>query len=142
VDTIQPGFQQSEVEHHFQSENSETGDFRDRKWRAALPGGWISYEIAVDPAKPVALVSTYWSDDRGREVDFLIDGKKLITAKPEFLKRGVFYEAAYAIPPEMTHGKKSVTVRLVVTHGLAGTYGLRILQTDAVLPEQWTAGHR
>ena len=142
LDTVDPGFQQSEVEHKFASDRSETGDFRNRKWRDVLPGGWISYEMAVDPAKPVALVSTYWSDDRGREFEFQVDGKKLVAAKPAWDKRSVFYDAAYALPLEVTRGKKSVTVRLVATRGRAGTFGLRIVEAASVTPEQWSAGQR
>ncbi|MDF3059546.1 MAG: hypBA1 [Rariglobus sp.] len=142
VDTVQPGFQQAEVEHRFASERSETGDHRNRKWRDALPGGWFSYEMAVDPSKPVALVSTYWSDDRGRELELQVDGKTLVLAKPNHDKRGVFYDAAYTIPAELTRGKKTVTVRLVATRVRAGTFGFRTVLADAITPEQWAAGQR
>lgn len=142
LDRVEPGFQQSEVEHQFASDRSETGDFRDRKWRDALPGGWFSYQLAVDPAKPMALVSTYWSDDRGREFELQIDGRTLAVAKPALAKRGVFFEAAYAIPPELTRGKTTVTVRLVATKGRVGTFGFRTVQAPAVTPDQWAAGRR
>lgn len=142
LDRVEPGFQQSEVEHAFASDRSETGDFRDRKWRDALPGGWFSYRMAVDPSKPMALLSTYWSDDRGREFELQIDGRTLVVAKPIFAKRGAFFEAAYAIPAEFTRGKTSVTVRLVATKGRVGTFGFRTLLAESVTPDQWTAGQR
>jgi uncharacterized protein len=142
LDRVEPGFQQSEVEHKFASDRSETGDFRDRKWRDALPGGWFSYQLTVDPAKPMALVSTYWSDDRGREFELQIDGHTLAVAKPALSKRSVFFEAAYAIPAELTRGKTSVTVRLVATKGRVGTFGFRTLIAGSVTADQWAAGQR
>lgn len=142
LDRVEPGFQQSEVEHKFASDRSETGDFRDRKWRDVRPGGWFSYQMAVDPAKPMALVSTYWSDDRGREFELQIDGRTLAIAKPAHAKRGVFYEAAYAIPAELTRGKTTVTIRLVATKGRVGTFGFRTVLASSVTSEQWTAGQR
>jgi len=81
----------------------------------ALPGGWFSYEMAVDPAQPMALVATYWSDDHGRELEIQIDGKPFATAKPDDKRRATFFDAAYAIPPELTKGKKTVTVRLAAS---------------------------
>src|SRR5206468_584424 len=79
LDTVQPGFQQSEVEHHFRSESSHTGDFHDRKWR---DGVWFSYEMAVDPGKPMALVATYWGGEwHTRHFDILVDGEKIATQK-------------------------------------------------------------
>jgi len=142
LDIVEPGFQQSEVEHKFSSDRSETGDFRNHKWRDALPGGWFSYEMAVDPAKPVALVATYWSADRGREFELQIDGKTLAIARPASAAPNAFYEAAYAIPPGLTRGKKTVTVRLQATKGRVGTFGFRIVRADAITPAQWSAGQR
>ncbi|MEO5712766.1 MAG: beta-L-arabinofuranosidase domain-containing protein, partial [Luteolibacter sp.] len=104
LDTVQPGFQQSEVEHRFQSENSESGDFQDRKWRDARGGGWFSYEVAVDPSKPVALVCTYFGGDVGRDFDILVDGKKVASQKIEGSPRGKFFNAVYALPPAETKG--------------------------------------
>ena len=142
LDSVEPGFQQSEVEHKFASDRTETGDFRNRKWRDALPGGWFSYEMEVDPAQPMALVSSFWSDDHNRELEIQIDGKPFATAKPEDKRRATFFDAAYAIPPELTKGKKTVTVRLAAISGRAGTFGLRMVKADAITPEQWSAGSK
>ncbi len=142
LDVVQVGFQQSEVEHKFASDRSEVGDFRDRKWRDVMPGGWFSYEMAVDPEKPMALLSTYWSDDRGREFELQIDGKTIAVARPNEPRRGVFFDAAYTIPTELTRGKRVVTVRLVATRGRVGSFGFRTVLAEAVAPEQWAAGQR
>ncbi|HEY8899160.1 MAG TPA: glycoside hydrolase family 127 protein [Chthoniobacterales bacterium] len=133
LDAVQPGFQQSEVEHNFQSENSETGSFRDRKWRDARTGGWFSYDLAVDPNKPMALIVTYFGGDRGRTFDVLVDGKKVATQKLDGRQNGKFLNVVYALPADSTRRKTKVTVRLQgVGNSLAGgAYDLRVLQADA-----------
>jgi DUF1680 family protein len=139
LDRVEPGFQQSEVEHKFASEKSETGDFRNRKWRDALPGGWFSYRMAVSPDKPVALVTEHWGADRGRTHELWIEGQRIsATLRPG--KREGFFEAAYAIPPELTRGKREVTVRFVASGGRSGTFGLRIVEAAAVTEAQWKEG--
>jgi uncharacterized protein len=141
-DRVEPGFQQSEVEHQFASSRSETGDFRDRKWRDGLPGGgWFSYRMAVSPDKPVALVTTHWGDDRGREHELFVDGHRIVVRLPAG-DRGSFFDAAYALPPELTRGKTHVTVRLVASKVRSGTFGLRIMDASVVTEDQWRNGVR
>ncbi|MEO7098441.1 MAG: DUF6805 domain-containing protein, partial [Luteolibacter sp.] len=122
-----------EVEHHFQSENSESGDFRDRKWRDGRNGGWFSYEVAVDPAQAVALVCTYFGDDRGRDFDILVDGKKVASQKIDGSPRGNFFNAVYELPPAMTRGRSKITVRFQANQGAmaGGLFGLQIMQAGA-----------
>ncbi len=142
LDRVEPGFQQSEVEHQFASDRSETGDFRDRKWRDALPGGgWFSYRLAVSPDKPVALVTTHWGGDRGREYELWVDDHRIAVRLPAGDREG-FFDAAYALPPQLTRGKTHVTVRLVATKVRSGAFGFRILETGSVTEAQWRNGAR
>ena len=133
VDTVEPGFQQSEVEHGFTYENTETGNFRDRKWCHARKGGWFSYDVAVDPAKPMALVCTYWGDDKDRDFDILVDGVQAASQKLEGAKPGKFFNVVYALPPAMTKDRSKVTVRFqgVADSIAGGLFGLRMMQADA-----------
>ena len=127
LDTVQPGFQQSEVEHNLRSENSQTGDFQDRKCRE---GSWFSYEMVVDPGKPMVLVATYWGGEwQTRNFDILIDGKKITTQKLRANKPGDFFDGTYAIPPALTKGKTKVTVRFQAHAGdtAGGVFDLRTL---------------
>jgi uncharacterized protein len=141
LDRVEPGFQQSEVEHKFASDRTETGDHRNRKWRDALPGGWFSYRMAVSPDKPVALVTEHWGADRGRSHELWIDGHRIpATLRPG--RRDTFFEAAYALPPELTRGKREVTVRFVASGGRSGTFGLRIVEASAVTDAHWHEGRR
>lgn len=139
LDRVEPGFQQSEVEHMFSSEKSETGDSFDRKWRDAMPGGWFSYQMTVDPEKPVALVLTHWGGSRGRQHDIWIDDHRLSIKLPDG-QRFAFFDAAYVIPPEITKGRQTVTVRFSSTGERSGTYGLKIIETQAVTADQWAEG--
>jgi uncharacterized protein len=133
VDTVQPGFQQSEVEHHFQSENSDTGNFRDRKWRDARNGGWLSYEVAVDPVKPMALVSTYFGGDMGRDFDIIVGGEKVASQKINGSPRAKFFNVINELPPSLTKGKSKIIVRYQANHAAmaGGLFGLRVMEAAA-----------
>jgi hypothetical protein len=97
--------------------------------------------MAVSPDKPVALVTGHWGGDRGRSHELWIDEHRIAaTLRPG--KRDGFFEAAYAIPPEITRGKREVTVRFVASSGRSGTFGLRIVEPSAVTDAQWQEGRR
>ncbi len=142
LDTVETGFQQSEVEHQFASDRTETADRKGRKQREVLPGGWFSYRMAVSPDKPVALVAVFWGGDRGREFELWIDDHRLLTARPKHADSGAFFEAAYAIPPELTRGKSSVTVRLVSPKHQVAFFGFRTVEASVITDEQWANGQR
>lgn len=142
LDRVEPGFQQSEVEHQFASDRTETGDFNNRKWRDALPGGgWFSYRMAVSPDKPVALVTTHWGGDRGRAYELWIDQHRIAVKLPDGPRNG-FFDAAYSLPPELTRGKSTVTVRLVAPNARAGAFGFRIVESAAITDDKWRNGQR
>ena len=142
LDTVETGFQQSEVEHHFASDRTETADRKGRKQREVLAGGWFSYRMAVSPDKPVALVAVFWGGDRGREFELWIDDHRLLTARPKHADSGAFFEAAYAIPPELTRGKSSVTVRLASPKHQVAFFGFRMVGSAVITDEQWANGQR
>ncbi len=130
VDAVTPGYQQPEIEHRFQSERCECGDFNGRKWREAA-GGWFSYEMAVDPNAPVALVATYWGGEwHTRNFDILVDGEKVGTQRLRTDHPGDFFDVTYPIPAELTRGKSKVTVRFQAGPGeTAGRlFGLRVMR--------------
>lgn len=78
VDFAQPGEMQPERDHNMQGERTETGEHSGRKWRHAIDGGWISFDLKVVPEKPVSLVFTYWGGETGaRSFDILADGVKI-----------------------------------------------------------------
>ena len=77
VDQVMPGNPQSETDHKFRGERTNSGDFQLRKWRDAR--GWFSWQLKVLPGDSVVLRCTYWGGDlgHGREFDVLVDGHKV-----------------------------------------------------------------
>ncbi len=110
VDQVMPGNPQSETDHKFRGEQTNSGDFQLRQWRDAR--GWFSWQLKVLPDTPVVLRCTYWGGDsgQGREFDVLVDGHKVADETIRFAKRE-FFDVECPIPAELTRGKASVTVR-------------------------------
>ncbi|HEX5324076.1 MAG TPA: DUF6805 domain-containing protein, partial [Capsulimonadaceae bacterium] len=132
VDQFLPGNQQSEVDHHLQSQNSNTGYFN-RNWRDASQGGWFSFTMKVDPNSPLELQCAYWGSDAGnRDFDILIDGTPIATQVLENNHPGEFFEVSYDIPPALVAGKTSVTVELKAKPGAmaGGLFGCRMLRKE------------
>ncbi len=72
---VNPGEEQNERDHKLQGENTDSGDFNERKWRHATDGGWFSWELKVLPDQAQELRVTYWGSDGGNRIfDILIDG--------------------------------------------------------------------
>lgn len=134
VDAMQPGEMQPERDHEFRGERSEAGEVYARKFRHAFPGGWFSYELAVLPDAPMELVATYWGDENNERVfDVLVDGERIATQKLLHDRGPQFFQVAYRIPPELTRGKRRVTVRFQ-THPdrmAGGLFGLRMARVEA-----------
>jgi hypothetical protein len=133
VDSVSPGFQQSEVDHGFKSENGFTGESADsdRKWRDARNGGWFSYEMKVDPDQPVSLVCTLWDSDSGkRTFDIFVDDTKIATQALVPNRPNEFWDATYPIPAELTRGKQKAVIKWQAHPGnvTGGLSGCRILR--------------
>lgn len=122
TDLVTPGFQQTEVNHGYKGNASESGDYQNRKYRHARgQEGWFSYNMAVDDSVPMKLIVTYSNSDQGRRFRVLIDDKVLADEQltPPRRRGGEgFFDKTYEIPAEMVKGKKSVTVKF---EGVPGT---------------------
>jgi len=130
VDEVRPGEQQSETDHKFQANETQTGDFDGRKWRHAA--GWFSYQLKVRPDRPMQLAFTLWgSDDGAREFDVTVDGNIVDTENLHANRPGEFYEVRLPLPVELMRGKATVTVKFVAHPGnlAGGIYGVRLLQS-------------
>jgi DUF1680 family protein len=112
-DGFQPGEMQPERNHHFQGDKLNIReDFKGRKARGAERGGWLSFEMEVDPENPMSLVIEYWGGFTGSKTfDILIDGKKIATENISGKKDGQFIDVYYPIPPELSKGKEKITVK-------------------------------
>ena len=112
IDHLRIGEMQPERDHNLTGERTSAGDLGARKWRHATNGGWFSFEMAVDPARPMALMCQYWGGDGGgREFDILIDGEVIATQVLNNNQPGEFFDVLYPIPEALVAGKEKVTVR-------------------------------
>ncbi len=128
LDAVAVGEQQPEVEHNFAGEGTETGIFRDRRWRH---GDWFQYSLNSQGAKAADLVVTYSGDDHDRNFDVLANGTLLATEHLTAEKPGQFIEKRYAIPSDVlattTDGR--VTVKFAAKVGLAGgVFDVRLMK--------------
>ncbi len=136
VDFFQPGEMQPERDHNVKGEKSDAVEALGRKLRHAFDGGWFSYEMKVDAARPNELVCTWWGGESGeRNFDILVDGTKIASQKLSNNQPGKFWDATYPIPAELTHGKEKVTVKMQAQPGnfAGGLFGSRLMLVNTNL---------
>ncbi len=129
VDQVFTGEQQPESDHMFKGENTATGIFRDRHWRAAR--GWFSYELK-NPNKEARFIRlTYFGKEAGRKFKLLIDGQAIAKINMEGEKGNDFYTVSYPIPENLLSTLSSkVVVKLEAEEGFetARIYELRLIR--------------
>jgi uncharacterized protein len=131
VDLFRPGEMQPERDHNVKGEKSDPVEALGRKLRHAYDGGWFSYEMNVDPARPNELLCTWWGSETGeRSFDILVDDTKIASQSLHQNKPGQFWDAAYPIPAELTRDKTKVTVKLQAQPGnfAGGLFGSRMVR--------------
>jgi len=110
IDTVNVNDDQSEREHAFKSQGGDEGFVEGRRWRDAHEG-FLSYELKVQPDKPLTLVCTYRSSEGQQRVfDVLVDGEKVATENLEYHPTELL-DKEYQVPEALTRGKSRVTVR-------------------------------
>ena len=118
TDLLRLGEMQPERDHNFTGENMTTGEDHQKKWRSTDNGGYLSFEMKIDPNEQNTLINTYWgTDNRGRVFDILVDGVKVNSEDLNKYKESKFYEISYAIPIERTKGKQKITIKLLPKEG-------------------------
>jgi DUF1680 family protein len=110
--------------HKFQGRVASEA-FRDRIWVESVRGGQFSFELKVQPDRPMCLRCTYWGEEREETVglftgrksptgprlfDILIDGRSIATQRLKPDRPGEFFDVDYPLPEELTRGKTSVTI--------------------------------
>ena len=118
IDSVEPGNDASEKAHNLKFGVSAAATHMGRGWRHAED--WMSYDLTVDPQKPVTLSCVYWGSDVGRRFNIEVDGKVIATQELEMPKPSVFLRVDYPIPAELTQGKDKVTVTFRKVSGLVG----------------------
>ncbi|HEY4424333.1 MAG TPA: beta-L-arabinofuranosidase domain-containing protein [Pyrinomonadaceae bacterium] len=129
---VPPG--DAEKEKRFNPKSEESAPDREVGLVGRRARKWFSYELPVDPAKPLALVVTLNTQERARRsFEILVDGQTVgegtIERYPPGSPTARFYDVDYKIPAELVKDKQKVTVRFQSTGGneTATVYGIRII---------------
>jgi DUF1680 family protein len=99
-------------------------------------GSWFSCEVPVDPAHPMTLILTYYSDDRrGSPAAFevLVDGAHVADQEVERTEPRRFFDVEIPIPSALSRGKDVVTLRFQAKERgrIATIFGVRMIRADA-----------
>jgi hypothetical protein len=124
---IAPGDQQNDRAANQQGEESTIVRADGRPGRRA--GNWFSYDLAVDPSRPLILVATYNADTRrARAFDLLVDGQRVGRQTIPESSESRFFDVEYPIPPALVAGKQRVTIRFQASDGseVAPVFGIRV----------------
>ena len=116
----------SENAHNLQGSNMNTGP--DLGWRDAY-GGWISYDLKIDPKRPTDLVLKLWGSDGGnRRFDIYCDGTVFSYEELNAFSPNEYYYMRHPIPFDLTKDKEKVTIKMQAINadntvgGLFGVY--------------------
>ncbi|HEX5437858.1 MAG TPA: beta-L-arabinofuranosidase domain-containing protein [Gemmatimonadaceae bacterium] len=133
---VEPGDRSAEQQFNYQSgDRIQPAFIQGRRGRAGR--SWFSYDLAVDPAHPMAVVATYYSADRRTlpaSFQILVDGQQVGTEHLERSDPGQFFDKTYPIPASLVKGKTKVTVRFQATDGsqIAAVFGVRMVRADQI----------
>lgn len=131
---VTPGDSTSERAFHYRGGR----DARPRRILGRLgrrARSWFSYELPVDPAHPMRLLVTFYSDDRRSTpaaFAILVDGKRVAEKELHRTDPPRFFDVAVPIAAELVRGKGKVTVRFQAEEGsqVAAVFGLRMIRAD------------
>ena len=135
VDAVDVGDSASEAAHGVRSDNSTVGSSRNLTFRDAQYDGFIAYTLKVQPLKQCFLRVLYdgdvTSDDqlsRVFDVQLLRPDGSYRTIATQSLDREApsdWYSVLYPLPPALTQGSSTVTVRFQAKgfNGKAGAAG-------------------
>ena len=96
---------------------------------------WFSYDLPVDPSRPLTLIATYYSGDRRgtpAEFEILVNGTRIANQIVELGDPHEFFDVAYAVPAELVRGMDKATVRFQAKERsqIATVFGLRVIRGD------------
>lgn len=130
----QPGKMQSERDFNFQGpDDARITQVMGRTGRRGR--SWFSFDLPVEPERPMVLVVTYYSGERSRgkaSFDILVDGERICHQEVMRTSPPRFFDVAYAIDANRVKGKEKVTVRFEATQGnsIASVFGIRMIRGD------------
>lgn len=98
-DHVASGEQQPEMDHAFQGEQTEAGQFEERHWRNSR--AWFSYDLKARPGEPVDLLISYVGQDRPRRFDILVNDAVVATVNLNRDDAAGVVQARYPIDSEI-----------------------------------------
>ncbi|MBS1792787.1 MAG: glycoside hydrolase family 127 protein [Acidobacteria bacterium] len=110
VDVVRLGDEQNEKAHNLVAKISYALAYRAKPGRDARSEGFFEFRAKSADA-PLTLRATYWGEEGKRVFYILVDGQRIATENLGYAKPGEFVEIDYPIPPELTKGKTTVTIR-------------------------------
>ena len=117
IDTLPVGNDQYEFSHNLKSSGSSSGSHQGLIYRDAAPGGWFSYDLAVEQGVTNYLCVKYFSGDQGRAFSIYVDDVLLEAVVIENVNPGDFYTVYYEIPAALIQGKATVNIRFEADSG-------------------------
>ncbi len=116
IDSLPVANDQYEYSHNLQGSQTGTGTHLGLNYRHADPGGWFSYELAVEKNVTNYVCVKYFSGDAGRAFSVLVNGTVIKNEVLENVNPGDFYTVYYEIPADLITGD-TVTVRFEADAG-------------------------
>lgn len=136
VDKVSPAEQQPEVDHQMQTNQSNSGYFKQEGFRDAHgSSGFFSYNLLTQQHTALNLMVRYWGNEIGkRSFDIFIDDKLLVSENiSNKWNKDSFVNVEYNIPVGMLIGKSSITVsfRSKTENTAGGVYKVLLLKQHA-----------
>lgn len=94
---------------------------------------WFSYDLAVDPSRPLALVVTYHrANRRPRTFEILVDGQRVGDQRLDQSSEARFIDVEYPLPGDLVRDKQKVAVRFQATGGneIGAVFGIRVIRKE------------
>ncbi|RAK57021.1 glycoside hydrolase family 127 protein [Phenylobacterium deserti] len=134
VDVMHPGEMQPERDHEFRANHADVTTNGGRSARQAWwgQGNWMEWTMAARPDQPMELQVLYWGEERDKNFDILVDGRKLATERrADGAPEPAFVVRTYPIPREWTQGRDRLRVRFETRGSDATVYECRTLVAEA-----------
>ena len=132
---VRPGDQQTEASFAYKSEPADRTVTRTNGRPGRGGTGWFSYDLAVNPPSPTAVVVTYFNEIGLPPVlgNFEIDVDGTSVGKFEANRTATgFFDARYDVPTNLIQGKSKITVKFqAIGNGrIAPVFGVRVVRTN------------
>lgn len=133
---VRPGDQQAEPNFGYKSDPADRAVARTNGRPSRAGAGWFSYDLAVNPASPTAIVVTYFNEIGlppalgNFEID--VDGTPVGRYEANRTATGLF-DARYDVPASLVQEKSKITVRFQAGSGnarIVPVFGVRVVRAN------------